>query len=192
MNRLGLAWYTFMEILSNKRFADKVTDAILEDFGGAPQKEATKAKPRAAPEKPAPAPSAPPPQPAQSRDALSLISLFQREGRLVDFLKEPLDAYSDDQIGAAVRDIHRNCSGVLERVFSPKPVSGKPEGESMELSSGFNAEEYRLVGEVGGTAAASGTIKHTGWRATKYEVPQWSGSPNAQQIIAPAEVEVLK
>lgn len=189
MNRLSLAWYTFMEILSNKRFADKVTDLILEDFQTSPGTETAPVEPKPEPRQPEPV-KAPPPPP--SRDALSLIALFQREGRLVDFLKEKLDAYTDDQVGAAVRDIHRNCSSVLERVFAPKPVSGKPEGEAIELADGFNPEEYRLVGEVGGTAAASGTVRHTGWRATKYEIPTWSGSEQAQQVIAPAEVEVKK
>src|SRR5690242_11018654 len=47
------------------------------------------------------------------RGAVQLLALLQREGRLLDFLQENIDGYSDDQIGAAVRDIHRGCKKVL-------------------------------------------------------------------------------
>ena len=38
--------------------------------------------------------------------AIQLLALLQREGRLVDFLREDLGSYSDAQIGAAARDVH--------------------------------------------------------------------------------------
>src|SRR5689334_6738761 len=50
---------------------------------------------------------------AESRGALQLLSLLQREGRLVDFLAEPIDGFSDAQIGAAVRDVHRGLRKAL-------------------------------------------------------------------------------
>ena len=49
------------------------------------------------------------------RGALQLLALLQRDGRLVDFLQEEIDAYTDAQIGAAVRDIHRGCRKVARR-----------------------------------------------------------------------------
>ena len=54
--------------------------------------------------------------------ALALLALLQREGRLVDFLREALDGYADADIGAAVRDIHRGCSKVLDEHFALEPV----------------------------------------------------------------------
>ncbi len=48
--------------------------------------------------------------------ALALLALLQREGRLVDFLREAIDDASDDAIGAAVREVHRGCRKVLEQV----------------------------------------------------------------------------
>jgi hypothetical protein len=50
------------------------------------------------------------------------LAALQREARLVDFVQEPIAAYSDAQIGAAVRDVHRGCAEVIERLFSLKPV----------------------------------------------------------------------
>src|SRR5262245_48893552 len=40
---------------------------------------------------------------------LRVLAVLQRDGRLIDFLEEDIDAYPDAQIGAAVRDIHRGC-----------------------------------------------------------------------------------
>ena len=49
--------------------------------------------------------------------ALALLALFQREGRLVDFLREDLTGHPDESIGAAARDVHRGCKKVLEQHF---------------------------------------------------------------------------
>src|SRR5438128_2631443 len=54
-------------------------------------------------------PPPPPPPPKPSGAPLRMLILLQREGRLVDFLLEDINAYSNDQVGAAVRDIHRQC-----------------------------------------------------------------------------------
>jgi hypothetical protein len=48
--------------------------------------------------------------PARS-EALNLLAAMQREARFVDFIREPLDGYSDAQIGAAARTVHRDCGG---------------------------------------------------------------------------------
>src|SRR4051794_18293914 len=59
----------------------------------------------------APGPAAPP---KPSGAPLRLLALLQREGRLLDFLMEDVQAYSDAQIGSAVRDIHRSCRKALQ------------------------------------------------------------------------------
>ena len=41
---------------------------------------------------------------------LRVLAVLQRDGRLVDFLEEEIDGYSDAQVGAAVRDIHRSAA----------------------------------------------------------------------------------
>jgi hypothetical protein len=58
----------------------------------------------------------------RSEGALGLLGLLQREGRLVDFLRETLDQHADAAIGAAVRDIHRGCKKVLDEHLRLEPV----------------------------------------------------------------------
>src|SRR5262249_43553001 len=60
-----------------------------------------------------PAETKPTGPPKPSGAPLRMLALLQREGRLLDFLLEDIKGYSDDQIGAAVRDIHRNCHAAL-------------------------------------------------------------------------------
>ena len=36
---------------------------------------------------------------------MQILSILQRDARLVDFLMEDISAYSDEQVGAAVRDV---------------------------------------------------------------------------------------
>jgi len=176
MGRFALAW----RILTNGAFAAKV-NALLET----------------APALPAPAPAPPvvtekssvPAKPARS-EAIGLLAALQREGRLIDFLKEPIDGYSDAQIGAAVRDIHRDCGAVLERQFAVRPVLGQSEGSSVSLTEALLKGRIKLAGRVGETTPASGTLVHHGWQSTRCEVPVWTGDPDTAAIIAPAEVEV--
>ena len=57
----------------------------------------------------APAAAAPPkPSAGPSDGAVQILSILQRDARLVDFLMEDLSGYEDEQIGAAVRTCNRN------------------------------------------------------------------------------------
>ena len=44
-----------------------------------------------------------------------MLAILQRDSRLVDFLMEDIAAYSDDQIGAAVRELHDQCRDSIAR-----------------------------------------------------------------------------
>jgi len=123
-------------------------------------------------------------------EAISLLATLQREARLVDFIKEPLDDYTDAQIGAAVRDIHRDCAAVLERLFGLEPVVDQEEGTEVEVPAGFDSGRFRLTGNVTGQPPFRGRLVHHGWEATRCELPEWSGSPAAACTVAPAEVEL--
>ncbi|MDZ7620875.1 MAG: DUF2760 domain-containing protein [Patescibacteria group bacterium] len=136
-------------------------------------------------------PTAPqPPKAPQRSDALTLVAALQREARFIDFIEEPLDGYSDAQVGAASRDVHRNCRTVLHRMFEPKPLLGEAEGAEIKVAAGFDPGRYRLVGKVTGEPPFRGRLAHPGWEATKCEVPTWSGEKSAVRVIAPAEVEL--
>ena len=115
----------------------------------------------------------------------------------MDFLKESLSGYEDAQIGAAVRDVHRDCGAVLERLFALRPVDSRAEGGEAEVPAGFDASRIRLSGNVTGSPPFRGKLRHAGWEATRCQVPEWSGPEDAARlakpacwIVAPAEVEV--
>ena len=149
----------------------------------------TPAKPQAAApaEKSAPTPPPAPKRP-EGEDALVLLATLQREARLIDFLKEDLSGYEDAQVGAAVRDVHRDAAAVLDRLFAPAPAVDAEEGSRLDPAS-LPAGRVKTVGQVGGGA---GTLVHPGWAATKVNLPARTGPPDedAVRVLAPAEVEV--
>jgi hypothetical protein len=185
MGRLSLAW----QILTNAAVAARVQQFLKAPTAIPGPPTATVAAPSVQAPIPAP-PTAPAtlPKPVRS-DALSLLASLQREGRLIDFLREPIANYSDSQIGAAVRDIHRDCSAVLERQFGLRPVLEQPEGSTVSLQ-GITAGRLRMAGPGSGQNAASGTLVHPGWMATRCDVPVWTGDARDSMVVAPAEVEV--
>ena len=127
------------------------------------------------------------PAPARSDPALNLLSLLQREGRLIDFCEEELAGFSDAQIGAAARTVHDGCRKALRGAVTLAPVRPEPEGSSVTLPPGFDPQAVRLSGNVVGSPPFSGVLRHHGWKATEVRMPQASGDPT---VIAPAEVEL--
>jgi hypothetical protein len=176
MARLGTAFRAFWRALRDRAFAEQARQLLEGHALPAP----------AGP--PVVAPGAPP-RPARS-EALNLLALLQREARLLDFLKEDIAGYSNDQIGAAVRDVHRDASAVVERVFSLRPVMSESEGSGVQVPAGADAARVRLVGNVTGQPPYRGALRHAGWEATKVELPHWSGSDASARVVAPAEVEL--
>lgn len=130
------------------------------------------------------------PRPAGRSDALTLLSALQRESRFVDFVKESLDGATDEQIGAVVRDMHRECGAVVERMFALRPLLEESEGASIEAPAGFDAARYRLTGNVTGQPPYRGVLRHHGWQATRCELPSWTGQQASALVIAPAEMEL--
>ncbi|MFW5637514.1 MAG: DUF2760 domain-containing protein [Thermodesulfobacteriota bacterium] len=121
---------------------------------------------------------------------LHLFSVLQREGRLMDFLSEDLDQYEDEQIGAAVRNIHENCTKVVDKYLKTEPILEKEEEEEIVVESDFDPNAVKLTGNVTGDPPFKGVVRHRGWRTRKLELPTLSGSQDPR-IIAPAEVEIL-
>jgi hypothetical protein len=120
---------------------------------------------------------------------IHLLSMFQQEGRLLDFLSENLDSYEDNQIGAAVRSIHENCNKVTLKYLSLQPVLDQEEGQTLTLQKGFDPAAVKLVGNVAGEPPFTGILRHKGWKTAKLELPTLSASQDAS-LIAPAEVEI--
>ncbi|MGA2034659.1 MAG: DUF2760 domain-containing protein [Thermoguttaceae bacterium] len=162
--------------------------AAVRSHGIAEQK---KGKPEREPGPPPQAKPAPSAKPAAVRsEAISLLAALQREARFVDFIQESLSNYSDAQIGAAARDVHRECGKVLQRMFALQPLLPGPEGAPIEVPAGFDAGRWRLTGNVVGEPPFHGRLVHHGWEAAACQVPLWSGSAASARVIAPAEVEL--
>ena len=134
-------------------------------------------------------PRAPQPTAPIRNDAISLLATLQREARLVDIVKEPLGDYSDAQVGAAARDVLRDCGVVLDRLFQLEPIVEQEEGARVEIPSGADSARYRISGSASGDAS-SGSLVHHGWQAKQCELPKWTGSKESALIVAPAELEV--
>ena len=139
---------------------------------------------------PAPVKAAPPPLKEASPDAaLQLLSLLQRDARLIDFTMENITSYSDADIGAAARIVHEGCRKVLNEHFTIVPIRGESEGSSITLNEGFDAATTRLTGNVVGKAPFRGSLTHRGWRATDTRLPKLTESHDAS-VLVPAEVEL--
>jgi uncharacterized protein DUF2760 len=133
-----------------------------------------------------PVPSAP--KAPDHAEALHVLSLLQRDGRLIDFLAENLEGFSDAEIGAAARTVHQGCKKALDAYLELEPVYKDAEGATVTVAAGFDPAAVRLTGNVVGTPPFQGALRHHGWRARKATFP-----PPPQQdpaIIAPAEVEL--
>lgn len=145
-------------------------------------------------EKPSPSDSTQP-QPTSKResgrsDAVSLLAALQREARLLDLVYESLDGYTDAQIGGAARDVLRDTQSTLQRMFELVPGTDVQDGNRVQTPVQFDPAEYRLTGDISGDGPFEGALSHHGWKATKCNVPTYTGAPASAMIVAPIELEV--
>ncbi len=164
MARIGLAIRSSWRVLRDPAFAAQVRPLLSP-----PPKDDKPPRPSGAP--------------------LRLLALLQREGRLVDFLLEEIQSYPDNQIGAAVRDIHRQCSATLKEHLVLEPVLSQGEGDPVEVPAGFDPSAIQLTGNVTGEPPFRGTLRHHGWRVKDLKL----APPPAGQdefVLQPAEVEL--
>lgn len=134
--------------------------------------------------------AAPPPIPTVSKEpAIQLLAILQKEGRLVDFLKEDITRISDAEIGAAVRDIHRNSRAALEKFAVLRPVMTEAEGAAAIIAKGYDPSAIDLVGAVSGAGPWRGTVAHRGWYVEELKLPTVAAGADPK-VLAPAQVEV--
>lgn len=136
-----------------------------------------------------PPPPPPPTPPEKPKFDLRVLAMLQRDGRLIDFLMEPIDEYDDGQVGAAVRDIHGKCRKSVLDHFMIEAISS-PEGSKIEVRDGYDPELYRLVGQVGGHGPWKGQVNHPGWQAVAVKIPDVPGAFAEVPVIQPVEVEI--
>jgi hypothetical protein len=173
LGRIGLAFRAFSAVLGDPDAAARFRDAA----DGA-----------------MPAPTVPPApatvlRQASPDSALQLLSLLQRDARLIDFAGENLADYSDAQVGAAARLVHEGCAKVLREHFQIVPVREEPEGSRIALPAGFDAAAVRVTGNVVGQPPFNGNLRHRGWRVAEVRLPQLAEGHDTR-VLAAAEVEL--
>jgi hypothetical protein len=173
MSRISYAFRAFFSIL----FGGALPPDIAQAFGY------SKAVPVKAP---------PPPklQAGPSAGAVQILGILQREARLVDFLMEDVAAYSDEQVGAAVRDVHAQSRLALDRYMRLQPVIDGVEGTFTKIE-GVDKAALKFIGKVppSGTAPG-GVLRHKGWKAEKVDLPATGPGSLENSVLAPAEIEI--
>lgn len=173
MSRISSAFRSLFAIL----FSGELPEDIATEFGYA---------------KPVPPPVVPElPKVNVSDGALQMLQILQRDSRLIDFFMEDITGYADDQIGAAVRNLHADCKATLNRHVNLAPVIDGVEGtfQKLDVSKAPDPGRIKLIGNVPASGKVSGgTLRHRGWSATAVHLPLLGKQdPN---VIAPAEIEV--
>ena len=173
MSRISSAFSSFFGIL----FGGELPGEVAEEFGFA-KKEETKPAPTVKPE----------PEVRTSDGALQMLSILQRDARLIDFLMEDISGYSDDQVGAAVRSLHEQSRSALGRYVTLSPIIDGVEGTRTRIEN-TEPQAIKLIGNVPASGKASqGILRHKGWRVDKVDLPK----PQAKEVkvLAPAEIEI--
>ena len=179
--RIWLAIQLFFKVLFNGETAQRIESALADSDSSTVSTETVR--------------ETEPQQPKKSvsptrNDAITLLAVLQREARFVDLVKEQLGQYTDEEIGAAARDVLRDCGGVLDRMFDIQALSNEEEGAAIETPDSLDAGQFKLTGKVSGDPPFRGKLVHHGWHATRCELPVWSGSKETALIVAPIELEV--
>lgn len=177
MSRIGLAFRAFFSVLGGS-----LPEDIAEAFGY------SKTPLKKVPE--------PPKEPVIKPEAgaLQVLGILQRDARFLDFVMEDVAAYSDDQVGAAVRNVHAHCQESIRKYFKLAPVIDGVEGTfTKPESAGALAKDAAAIKFIGNLPPqgkpAGGLLRHKGWRVDSVTLPTVNAKQN-QSILAPAELEV--
>jgi hypothetical protein len=172
LNRIALAFRSFFAILFTGKLPVEVAQALGFTLTKT-QPVAPKATPQARPQD----------------GAVQILGILQRDSRLIDFLMEDISAYSDEQVGVAVRSLHDQSRDSLNRYLRLAPVIDGVEGSFTKLDTN-DPSSVKLLGNVPVSGKApGGLLRHKGWRAEKIDLPPIVSLGSAS-IIAPAEIEV--
>jgi hypothetical protein len=163
LQRIFLEWQVSLRTLRDEKFAAQVAKLL------APPEPEKPAKPDGTP--------------------LRVLTLLQREGRLLDFLMEDIASASNEDIGAAVREIHQKCQDALKEHLDLQPVIAKEEGEPVDVPAGFDPSAVQLTGNVTGQPPFKGKLIHPGWKVAKIKIAK--PAPGVDELVVqPAEVEM--
>ena len=99
---------------------------------------------------------------------------------------EDISGYSDEQVGAAVRNVQEQSRQSIERYLRLQPVIDGVEG-TFTRTDAVEADAVKFLGNVPPSGKApGGLLRHKGWKAEKVDLP--AASPGG--VLAPAEIEI--
>jgi uncharacterized protein DUF2760 len=176
LNRVVLAFRCLSDILFRGRPSDTVISALAlstEPANGGIQPAAAVAEVPVA---------------KASEGALQILSILQRDSRLLDFLMEDVAGYSDGQIGAVARALHDQCRESVSRYVTLQPVIEGVEGTFTRAPS-TDADLVKFIGNVPAQLPSGGILRHKGWRAAKVDLPTLGATADVT-VLAPAEIEI--
>ena len=127
---------------------------------------------------------------SSAESAVHLLSLLQKHGRLVDFVFEDIDQYSDAEIGGGARIIHEGCRKVFNDYLSIVPLRPEQEESEITLEQPVNPAEIKISGETGDQTEQikRALLLHKGWQISAINLPEFMHR-HSRHVIAPAEVE---
>lgn len=171
MSRISLAFKSFFAIL----FSDGLPEDVAKAFGYIKEP----------PKVPVPKPG---PEIRPADGAIQILSILQRDSRLIDFFMEDIAAYTDDQVGAAVRTLHDQSRQTLTRYLTLTPVIDGVEGTPIRITAP-DPNAIKLLGNVPADAkkATQGILRHKGWKVESVDLPKLT---NNLTVLAPAEIEI--
>jgi hypothetical protein len=173
LSRISSAFRSFFAIL----FGGSLPEDIAQEFGYA--------KVKLVPDVP------PAPLHTPKDGALQILGILQRDARLIDFLMEDISSYSDDQVGAAVRNLHADSRTCLARHVTLGPAIDAVEGtfQKLDASKTPDPNRIKLLGNIPASGkVGGGLLRHRGWVATNVNLPPLG--KQSVDVIAPAEIEV--
>jgi hypothetical protein len=134
MSRIAVAFRALFAALGSAETAQRL-EAVLSGKALPKIDAEAKSPPQAA--------ALPELRPARS-EAITLLAALQREARLVDLVKQPLADFSDEEIGAAARNVLGDCAAVLDRFFALQPLAKQEEGTVCEVPQGYDPARFKL------------------------------------------------
>ena len=171
MRRLLMAFRAFWLVLKGQEFPDKHTETPkISESPAADSTEGARVN-------------------SFDEGAMYTLVLLQREGRLIDFLQENIESYTDEQVGTAVRQIHKRCKRVLDEYYKIVPVLDRTEGEEVVFEKKFDTSSIMLSGNIPPSPPYCGILRHKGWKVDNPHFPSRSESINSK-VIHSAEVEI--
>ena len=125
------------------------------------------------------------------QEVLTLLARMQEKGRFIDFLMGDISNHDDKAVGTVARLVYQGCNEVIDEHFTVAPVETGKEGEKITVPEGYDANLYRLTGNLSGEAPFNGTLVHKGWKVTSAKLPKVVAK-NSDELpaLAPAQVEV--